>query len=239
VPAAGTAAPTPSTLVDPTRFDDPAAPLVTYYNDHSGERTELSARTLDNWVAKTASFGADLLDLEPGDTVRLGLSRHWLGVVWVLAALRAGWRLVDSGPVDVVVLDEATVAAGADTDGQLVCVSTRPLARSFGAALPPRAEDYAAEIAGCADVFHPAPVNSAAGAELHGVLEQARIRALELGLGSPGDRLLIATDAVGGARTLMLAGLLVRASLVLVDGLDDSRLDEVAATEKVTHRVDR
>ena len=225
--------------MDPNRFDDPAAPLVTYYNDHTGERTELSAQTLDNWVAKTASFGADLLDLRPGDTVRLGLSRHWLGVVWVLAALRAGWRLLDSGPADVVVLDETTVAGGSDTDGQLVCVSTRPLARAFGAALPPRAEDYAAEIAGCADVFHPAPPNSAAEAELHGLLDHAHIRALELGLGTPGDRLLIATDAVGGARTLMLAALLVRASLVLVDGLDDARLDDVAATEKVTHRVDR
>ena len=239
MPAAGPTAPTPSTLVDPNRFDDPAAPLVTYYNDHTGERTELSARTLDNWVAKTASFGADLLDLQPGDTVRLGLSRHWLGVVWVLAALRAGWRLLDSGPADVVVLDEATVAAGADTDGQLVCVSTRPLARSFGADLPPRAEDYAAEIAGCADVFHPAPPHYAAEAELHALLEQAQVRALELGLGSPGDRLLIATDAVGGARTLLLGALLVRTSLVLVEGLDDARLDDVAGTEKVTHRVDR
>ena len=239
VPAIGSTAPTPSTLVDPNRFDDPAAPLVTYYNDHTGERTELSARTLDNWVAKTASFGADLLDLQPGATVRLGLSRHWLGVVWVLAALRAGWRLLDSGPADVVVLDEATVAAGADTDGQLVCVSTRPLARSFGVALPPRAEDYAAEISGCADVFHPAPAHSTAEAELSGLLDQARVRADELCLGSPGDRLLIATDAVGGARTLLLGALLACASLVLVDGLDDARLDEVAATEKVTHRVDR
>jgi uncharacterized protein (TIGR03089 family) len=231
-------APTPSTLVDPARFEDPAAPLLTYYNDHTGERTELSARTLDNWVAKTASFGTDLLDLQPGDSVRLGLSRHWLGVVWVLAALRAGWRLIDSGPADVVVLDENTVAAGADTDGQLVCVSTRPLARSFGADLPPRAEDYAAEIAGCADVFHPAPVHSAAEAELQDLLAQAGVRAGEIGLGSPGDRLLIATDAVGGARMLLLAALFARTSLVLVDGMDSTRLDEVAAIEKVTHRAD-
>jgi uncharacterized protein (TIGR03089 family) len=235
VPASG---PTPSTLVDPARFEDPAAPLLTYYNDHTGERTELSARTLDNWVAKTASFGTDLLDLQPGDSVRLGLTRHWLGVVWVLAALRAGWRLIDSGPAEVVVLDENTVAAGADTDGQLVCVSTRPLARSFGADLPPRAEDYAAEIAGCADVFHPAPVHSAAEAELQDLLAQAGARADEIGLGSPGDRLLIATDAVGGARMLLLAALFARTSLVLVDGMDPTRLDEVAAIEKVTHRAD-
>ena len=238
MPAAGAGPPTPSTLVDPARFDDPAAPLLTYYNDHTGERTELSARTLDNWVAKTASFGADLLDLEPGATVRLGLSRHWIGVVWVLAALRAGWRLLDSGPADAVVLDEATVAAGADTDGQLVCVSTRPLARSFGAALPPRAEDYAAEIAGCADVFHPRGTDSAAEAEAQELLAEARVTADELGLGAAGDRVLIATDAVGGARTLLLAALLVRCSLVLVDGLVGDRLNEIAVVEKVTHRVD-
>jgi uncharacterized protein (TIGR03089 family) len=239
VSAAGAAVPTPSTLVDPARFDDPAAPLITYYNDGTGERTELSARTLDNWVAKTASFGTDLLDLEPGATVRLGLSRHWLGVVWVLAALRAGWRLLDSGPADLVVLDEATVATGADTDGQLVCVSTRPLARSFGADLPPRAEDYAAEIAGCADVFRPAATNTATDAELQRLLEEGRSRAAQLGLGSSGDRLLVATDVVGGSRALMIGALAVGASLVLVDGLDQVRLDEVANIERVTHRVDR
>jgi uncharacterized protein (TIGR03089 family) len=226
------------TLVDPARFDDPAAPLLTYYSGQTGERTELSARTLDNWVAKTASYGADLLDLEPGDTVRLGLTRHWLGVVWVLAALRAGWQLLESGPADVVVLDESTLAAGADTDGQLVCVSTRPLARSFGDPLPPRAEDYAAEIAGCADVFSPAPVNSTAEAALHDMLDHARVRAGELGLDSGGKRVLIATDAVGGARTLLLAALWARASLVLVDGIDEARLDQIAATENVTHRFD-
>jgi uncharacterized protein (TIGR03089 family) len=240
VPASGLPSlPTPSALVDPGRFADPAAPLITYYNDHTGERTELSARTLDNWVAKTASFGTDLMDLEPGATVRLGLSRHWLGVVWVLAALRAGWQLTDSGHAEVVVLDEVTVADGADTDGRLVCVSTRPLARSFGVDLPPRAEDYAAEIGGCADVFHPMAVHTGTAADQQALLEEAADRARDLGLGSPADRLLIGSDPVRGGRLLMLGALAARASLVLVDGLSGERLDSVAATENVTHRVDQ
>ncbi|HET6211502.1 MAG TPA: TIGR03089 family protein, partial [Micromonosporaceae bacterium] len=32
---------------------EPARPLITYYDDATGERTELSAATLANWVAKT------------------------------------------------------------------------------------------------------------------------------------------------------------------------------------------
>ncbi|NDU76176.1 TIGR03089 family protein, partial [Actinomadura sp. DSM 109109] len=38
---------------------DPSRPLVTFYDDAAGERVELSARTFDNWVAKTANFLVD------------------------------------------------------------------------------------------------------------------------------------------------------------------------------------
>src|SRR5688572_3007266 len=35
---------------------DPTRPLLTWYDDATGERTELSGATLDNWVAKTANL---------------------------------------------------------------------------------------------------------------------------------------------------------------------------------------
>ena len=35
--------------------DDPANPRLTYYDDASGERVELSTTTLVNWVAKTVN----------------------------------------------------------------------------------------------------------------------------------------------------------------------------------------
>ena len=46
---------------------DPGRPLVTFYDDDTGERTELSATTWANWVAKVSSLLCDELDLEAGD----------------------------------------------------------------------------------------------------------------------------------------------------------------------------
>ena len=38
---------------------DPTRPLLTYYDDATGERTELSGTSLANWVAKTANLLVD------------------------------------------------------------------------------------------------------------------------------------------------------------------------------------
>ncbi len=47
---------------------DPNRPLLTWYDDATGERTELSGATLANWVAKTANLLVDELALGPGGT---------------------------------------------------------------------------------------------------------------------------------------------------------------------------
>ena len=60
------------TLVAP----DPTRPLLTFYDDATGERTELSGATLGNWVAKTANTLVDDLDLEPGQWAAVGLPPH-------------------------------------------------------------------------------------------------------------------------------------------------------------------
>ena len=41
---------------------EPAAPLLTHYDDVTGGRVELSATTLANWVAKTANLLQDEFD---------------------------------------------------------------------------------------------------------------------------------------------------------------------------------
>ena len=43
---------------------DPGRPLVTFYDDATGERTELSVTTYANWVAKVASLLVDELEVE-------------------------------------------------------------------------------------------------------------------------------------------------------------------------------
>src|ERR687898_246333 len=45
---------------------DRSRPLITYYDDGTGERVELSVATFDNWVAKTAGLLRDGLGVQPG-----------------------------------------------------------------------------------------------------------------------------------------------------------------------------
>ena len=42
--------------------EDPGRPLVTYYDDATGERTELSVVTYSNWVSKNANLLLEELD---------------------------------------------------------------------------------------------------------------------------------------------------------------------------------
>ena len=87
--------PSPTSSTAPLRAD-PGRPLVTFYDDATGERTELSVTTYANWVAKTASLLVEELDLERGDRCRLDLPTHWLGPVFLGAAWTAG-LVVDRG----------------------------------------------------------------------------------------------------------------------------------------------
>lgn len=81
---------TPADLLRSALAADPARPLVTYYDDATGERVELSVATFANWVAKTANLLQDGLCAEPGERVALLLPAHWQTAVWLLACASAG-----------------------------------------------------------------------------------------------------------------------------------------------------
>src|SRR6476619_5240625 len=90
---------------------DPGRPLVTFYDDATGERVELSVTTYANWVAKTAGLVQDELDVERGGLVLADLPTHWLGAVWLGAAWTAGLVVTD----DPALADEADlVVCGPD-----------------------------------------------------------------------------------------------------------------------------
>ena len=57
---------TPDRLLTQAVADDPARPLITFYDDSTGERVELSVVTFANWVAKTANLLVDGLGASPG-----------------------------------------------------------------------------------------------------------------------------------------------------------------------------
>ena len=71
---------------------------MTYYDEASGERTELSVRSLANWVAKTHFLLTDELGLGVGSRAYLALPAHWISVPAVLGCLTAGLAL-DVRPV--------------------------------------------------------------------------------------------------------------------------------------------
>ena len=84
----------PADLLRRLVASDPGRPRVTVYDDTDsptrGERVELSARVLANWVAKAANLLQEDLDVTPGSVVRLDLPPHWRTLYWALAVWSVG-----------------------------------------------------------------------------------------------------------------------------------------------------
>src|SRR5512133_1269924 len=78
------------------RYGD--TPFLTWYDDRRGERVELSFRTFDNWVAKTANLLVDELGAGPGDRVGALLVDHWQAPIVLAACWRAGVGVVALDP---------------------------------------------------------------------------------------------------------------------------------------------
>lgn len=81
---------TPADLLRSALAADPGRPLVTFYDDATGERVELSVATFANWVAKTANLLQGDLGAGPGDRVSVLLLTHWQTAVWLLACSSVG-----------------------------------------------------------------------------------------------------------------------------------------------------
>ena len=138
----------------------PGSPLLTAYDDRSGERTELSVTTYANWVSKTANLLTDELGLDEGDVVLLALPAHWLVPVFLGAAWSAGLAvttrrdvhhaLAVCGPDSV----EARHSAGTG-DAEVLACSLLPFAVRFPRPLPAGVLDFGLAWPGQSDVFAP------------------------------------------------------------------------------------
>src|SRR3954447_10743815 len=80
---------------------EPSRPFVTYYDEATGERSELSAKSLANWVAKTHHLLGDELGLGVDDTAVVALPAHWISVPILLGCLTAGLALASDGDAEV------------------------------------------------------------------------------------------------------------------------------------------
>ena len=130
---------------------DGGAPFLTYYDDATGERIELSTVTTANWVAKTANLLVDEYDLESGETVAIGLPPHWLGVVWALSTWSVGASLT-TGTGTLAITGPDFAIRG---DRETVASALLPLGGRFREPLPDGIHDYGAEVYNHADVFVP------------------------------------------------------------------------------------
>ncbi|QGN56671.1 TIGR03089 family protein [Nostocoides sp. HKS02] len=159
---------TPPDLLAAMLRSDPARPRVTFYDDTpgptSGERIELSAKVLGNWVSKAANALQDEWDLGPGSRVQLVLPPHWRALYWSLAVWSVGATVqLDGASHDLLVTDDLALVRPDDTPAVLVTLPA--LARSAAAPVPPGVMDEARELATYADQFsawdEPSPAESA------------------------------------------------------------------------------
>ncbi|UNB96657.1 TIGR03089 family protein [Mycobacterium malmoense] len=216
---------------------NPVGPRITYYDDETGERIELSAVTLANWAAKTGNLLRDELGAGPASRVAVLLPAHWQTAAVLFGVWWIGAEAVLNGAADVALctaerLDEAD-GTGA---GEVAVLSLDPFGRP-APDLPVGVTDYATAVRVHGDQIvperHPGPALE--GLSVARVLAECETSAAARGL-TPNDRVLSSAswtrpgDLVDG----LLAILAVGASLVQVANPDRALVQRRIETEKVT-----
>ncbi|MUH45745.1 MAG: hypothetical protein F2793_04450 [Actinobacteria bacterium] len=221
----------------------PADPVVTFVSA-SGERTELSAKTLANNAAKAANALRDEAMLDPGARIAMRIPWHWQRSVWALAAWLVDATIVTSGPThdcDLVLAGPVEAAAlsagtpGATGPSEIWVVSLHP----FGlpnVSVPDGTLDAATIARIQPDAFSPDPsAPEAPGLAGEGggsaLLERAAALGLALSL-STGERFLVAGEPDDPLAAWLLPTLVPLAcdtSIVLSPG--DADVEAVARQE--------
>ncbi len=223
-------------LLDPILARDPAGPRITFYDDATGARVELSAVTLANWAAKTANMIRDEFGLGPGGRVAVLLPAHWQTAAVLLGCWWAGTEVVQR-PDDEAEL--ALVTAGRVDEvadiAEVAALSLDPMGAPVRD-LPVGITDYATSVRAHGDQFRPGGAGAALdGRSVADVLDAARESAARQGFTAE-DRVLssanwdTATELVDGLLAVYAAG----ASLVQVANPDPARRDHRIETERVT-----
>lgn len=229
-------------LLRPILDRDPAGPRVTYYDDATDERVEVSGLTLANWAAKTANLLRDELGVSPADRVTVALPAHWQTVAVLLGAWWCGAVVDDPAapaPGDAVVaLCTADRLGEVDDAPEQVVLSLDAFGRP-APDLPVGVTDYATAVRVHGDAFVAPTIGEAApalaGRSVAEVLAAARAAAERQGLTASDRVLSSATWPTAAALTdELLAVLVAGASLVQVAHPDPERTTRRVETERVT-----
>jgi uncharacterized protein (TIGR03089 family) len=213
---------------------DGSAPLLTYYDLRSGERTELSATSFGNWVDKTSNLLVDELAVDEGDAISMPLAMeapgHWLTAVWEVACWQVG-LIVDltnpSGAAAVV-----TGRQWQGYEGEVYACALHPLGLGFAEPLPGEVHDYSVEVRNQPDHFSgPSPGPAAtAWLDTERTLTQADLIKIN---GPPGRRLVRAGKAWATCRDGLVTALVTGGSAVVVVGENAEQLARIASSERV------
>lgn len=227
-------------LLDPILAVDPAGPRITYYDDATGERVELSAVTLANWAAKTANFLSDEFALLPGARVAVLLPAHWQTAAVLLGAWWAGLEVtLDADPdadAALVTVDRLDDVADAP---EVAVLSLDAFGRPVPD-LPVGVTDYATAVRVHGDQFRPTGPGAAAldGRSIADVLSAARAAAAAAGVTGT-DRVLstraweTADELIAGLVSVLAVG----ASLVQVTNPDADAIERRIGAEKITAQI--
>jgi uncharacterized protein (TIGR03089 family) len=227
-------------ILDPMLRADPVGPRITYYDDATGERIELSAVTLANWAAKTGNLLRDELGAGPSSHVAVLLPAHWQTAAVLFGAWWIGAEVVLGSEADIALctldrLDEADATGATEVAVLSLDAFGRPVPD-----LPIGVTDYATAVRVHGDQIageqRPGPAFD--GRSVEQVLDACQKSAAAQGL-TDGDRVLStapwdsADDVIDG----LLSVLSVGGSLVYVANPDPAALARKAETEKVTRTL--
>jgi uncharacterized protein (TIGR03089 family) len=229
-----------TTVLDPLLRSNPAGPRITYYDDATGERIELSTSTLHNWAAKTANLLRDELGAGPGSRVAILLPAHWqtagvlFGVWYIGAEVVLGQGDCDIACCTADRLEEADAAVG--PGGEVVALSLDPFGKPIPD-LPFGVTDYATSVRVHGDQIIAArqPGPALAGRSAAEVLSAAETSGAARGLTAT-DRVLSTAgwDTPDAMIDHLLAVFAAGASLVQVANPDQDAQMRRRQTEKVT-----
>ena len=169
-----------SEILDPLLTANPAGPRITFYDDATGERIELSSVTLANWAAKTGNLLRDELGATAGTRVAVLLPAHWQTAAVLFGIWWIGAEVVLSGASDCDIalctadrLDDADAAVGM---GEVAVLSLDPFGKPVPD-LPIGVTDYATAVRVHGDQVVPerAPGPALDGHSLFRLMDEERV----------------------------------------------------------------
>lgn len=203
-----------SGLLDRELQRDGTRPFLTWYDDTTSERVELSVATTANWAAKIANHLMDVEDLQAGDDVVIDPTAHWTTAMVLLGAWTAGGHVVFGDPVTLEF----------DRDAMGLGLSRLVGAQPDQLVMPAQASGELALTIAERTWSHDELAAAAVHAASHHGFDRASRILSTLGL-----------DTVDGLDAALLVPLAAGGSVVLVGNADPTRQAERCATERVTH----